>query len=147
MTAPKSEPSELRAAAQAVVDRWDMPLWKDVPATAVFINRLRAALTPTPAQPEPQHVDSLWPIVNLKVSDEGKTLKATFYAPGLPDGLHDLYPCQVFADAPPQPPTLSDAQCDAIQNALETALAAKEYVTLIEARALLRAAIAQPPTA
>jgi len=34
----------LRAAAQAVVDRWDTPLWKDVPATAEYIGRLRAAL-------------------------------------------------------------------------------------------------------
>ena len=32
----------LRDAAQAVIDRWDTPLWKDVPATAVYINRLRA---------------------------------------------------------------------------------------------------------
>lgn len=32
-------------AAQAVVDRWDTPAWKDVEHTAVFINRLRAALT------------------------------------------------------------------------------------------------------
>lgn len=52
MTDPKSEPSELRAAAQAVVERWDAPLWKNVPATAVFINRLRAALTLAPAQPD-----------------------------------------------------------------------------------------------
>lgn len=35
---------DLRAAAQAVVDRWDTPLWKDVPATAEYIGRLRAAL-------------------------------------------------------------------------------------------------------
>ena len=34
----------LRAAAQAVVERWDTPLWKDVPATAEYIGRLRAAL-------------------------------------------------------------------------------------------------------
>ena len=38
------ERNELRAAAQDVVDRWDTPFWKDVPATANFINRLRAAL-------------------------------------------------------------------------------------------------------
>ena len=30
--------------AQAVVDRWDTRLWKDVPATAVYINELRDAL-------------------------------------------------------------------------------------------------------
>lgn len=36
--------TEVVAAAHAVVERWDTPLWKDVPATAQFINRLRAAL-------------------------------------------------------------------------------------------------------
>ncbi len=42
MTSPTDE--ELIAAARAVVERWDTPHWKDVPATAVFINRLRDAL-------------------------------------------------------------------------------------------------------
>ena len=50
---------DLRTAAQAVVDRWDTPLWKDVPATAEYIGRLRAALaagqaTAAPAQPAAQ---------------------------------------------------------------------------------------------
>jgi len=35
---------ELRTAAQAVVDRWDTPLWKDVPHTGEYIARLRRAL-------------------------------------------------------------------------------------------------------
>ena len=35
---------ELVSAARAVVERWDTPLWKDAPATAGFINRLRDAL-------------------------------------------------------------------------------------------------------
>ncbi len=34
----------LRDAAQAVIDRWETPLWKDAPATAVFIADLRQAL-------------------------------------------------------------------------------------------------------
>lgn len=34
----------LRDAAQAVIDRWETPLWKDAPATAVFIADLRDAL-------------------------------------------------------------------------------------------------------
>jgi hypothetical protein len=38
----------LREAAQAVIDRWDTPLWKDVPATAEYIGRLRAALGEKP---------------------------------------------------------------------------------------------------
>ncbi len=35
---------QLRDAAQAVIDRWDTPLWKDVPATAEYIGRLRKAM-------------------------------------------------------------------------------------------------------
>lgn len=35
----------LLKAAKAVVERWDTPLWKDVPATARYINDLRAAIT------------------------------------------------------------------------------------------------------
>lgn len=48
---PKSQPTaddcliaELHAAAIEVVERWEMPLWKDVPATAVYIARLRNAV-------------------------------------------------------------------------------------------------------
>ena len=39
------EKGDLAAAAQAVVDRWDTPNWKDVEPTADVINRLRKALT------------------------------------------------------------------------------------------------------
>ena len=45
-------PQGLREAAQAVVERWDTPLWKDVPATAVYIADLRAALAAAPHPPE-----------------------------------------------------------------------------------------------
>jgi len=38
----------LRQAAQALVDRWDTPAWKDAPHTGQYIDALRAAL----AQPE-----------------------------------------------------------------------------------------------
>jgi hypothetical protein len=34
----------IRAAAIAVVERWDTPLWKDAPATADYIAALRDAL-------------------------------------------------------------------------------------------------------
>lgn len=40
----KDQDIAVYAAARAVVDRWDTPLWKDAPATAGFINRLRALL-------------------------------------------------------------------------------------------------------
>lgn len=43
----------LEKAARAVVDRWDTPLWKDAPHTAVQINRLRDALATSPATQEP----------------------------------------------------------------------------------------------
>ena len=36
---------ELLEAAQAVVDRWDSPTWKDTQHTAVYINLLRTAIT------------------------------------------------------------------------------------------------------
>ena len=42
-----SELAKLRAASQAVVARWDGPKWKDLPATAEFINAMRELL-PTP---------------------------------------------------------------------------------------------------
>ena len=43
-THPPEPNARLVEKAQAVVDRWDTPLWKDVPATAVYINELRDAL-------------------------------------------------------------------------------------------------------
>ena len=45
-TTPTSGAADLRTAAQAVIDRWDTPLWKDVPATAEYIGRLRPAPHP-----------------------------------------------------------------------------------------------------
>ena len=42
-----TELTELRAASQAVIERWDSPRWKDLPATAEFINAMRELL-PTP---------------------------------------------------------------------------------------------------
>ena len=35
---------ELLDAAIAVIERWDSPLWKDMPATAEYIGRLRQAV-------------------------------------------------------------------------------------------------------
>jgi hypothetical protein len=40
----EAENARLRQEGQAVVDRWDTPLWKDAEATGRIINRLRAAL-------------------------------------------------------------------------------------------------------
>ena len=46
----------IRQAAQAVVERWDTPLWKDVPHTAEYIEALRAALASCPdcGKPAPE---------------------------------------------------------------------------------------------
>ena len=42
----------LQKAAQAVIDRWDSPAWKDQPHTADYINELRKALKAELARPE-----------------------------------------------------------------------------------------------
>lgn len=42
--ASEAKDAELLEAAEAVVARWDTPLWKDAQPTAVFIGRLRAAI-------------------------------------------------------------------------------------------------------
>jgi hypothetical protein len=41
----KSERDMLAEVAQAVWDRWETPLWKDHPPTALVMNKLRDALT------------------------------------------------------------------------------------------------------
>jgi hypothetical protein len=43
---------QLSQAARAVVERWDSPLWKDLPHTAESINALRAALAAYDAAPD-----------------------------------------------------------------------------------------------
>ena len=43
----------LQKAAQAVIDRWDAPSWKDQPHTAEYIAELRKALDAEIAQAEP----------------------------------------------------------------------------------------------
>ena len=40
-----AENARLREAAQAVVDRWETPLWKDAEPTAAVIYRLRSILS------------------------------------------------------------------------------------------------------
>jgi hypothetical protein len=39
-----AEVAMLSMTGESVVARWDSPLWKDAPATAIFINELRHAL-------------------------------------------------------------------------------------------------------
>lgn len=40
--------NDLRDAASAVIDRWNSPLWKDLPHTAEYIHDLEKALTNDP---------------------------------------------------------------------------------------------------
>lgn len=47
--APALTREEVRTAAQALVDRWDTPAWKDAEHTGAFIQRLREALAAPPA--------------------------------------------------------------------------------------------------
>lgn len=66
---PQTMPSELRAAAAAVVARWDTPVWKNAEHTGTFIARLRAALeaveAPPVAQAQPESAPAMpklgWP--------------------------------------------------------------------------------------
>ena len=44
-----TDAADVRAAAQALVDRWDTPAWKDAEHTGAFIQRLRKALAAPPA--------------------------------------------------------------------------------------------------
>jgi len=53
-----AELEQLRAASQAVVDRWDSPKWKDLPNTGNYINALRKLL-PTPLKPCPYAVEAM----------------------------------------------------------------------------------------
>jgi hypothetical protein len=46
----RNELQGLKSAAQAVVDRWETPLWKDAEPTASVIYRLRDALAPAPEE-------------------------------------------------------------------------------------------------
>ena len=59
--------SELRKAAQALVDRWDTPLWKDAPHTGQYIDALRAALS----QPEQEPVAWLRQRDNVLALNDG----------------------------------------------------------------------------
>jgi len=51
LTVALTELTKIREAGNAVVDRWEIPLWKDVPPTAKYINALREAINPETAEP------------------------------------------------------------------------------------------------
>lgn len=43
----------------------------------------------------------IWPCAKLVIKDGLISRESNFYAPGLPDGEHDVYPCPVDSDAEP----------------------------------------------
>ena len=96
--------ADLRTAAQAVVDRWDTPLWKDVPATAEYIGRLRAALAAGQATAAQAVVPAGWKLVPVDATDE--MVRATDevnFENGDTDGtIHNVWHVMIAA-APAQP--------------------------------------------
>ena len=60
----------LQQAAQAVIDRWDSPLWKDQPHTGVYIAELRKAIAGEQAQAvEPVAWLVRWPVATHERRD------------------------------------------------------------------------------
>ena len=51
----QADNNQLRAAGQAVVERWDSPNWSDGTHTRDYIDALRKALSSTPAQSLVEH--------------------------------------------------------------------------------------------
>ena len=43
------------------------------------------------ATPKREETTDTWPIVKLTVADDGRIAGASFYTPGLPPGVHDLW--------------------------------------------------------
>lgn len=60
---PGSSEASLKDAAQAVIDRWETPAWKDAPATAVYVNTLKSAVQRSAASTvEPSAWEVWWGI-------------------------------------------------------------------------------------
>jgi hypothetical protein len=51
----REQRDRLAEVAQAVWDRWETPLWKDHPPTALVMNKLRDALTAMEGGPQRNH--------------------------------------------------------------------------------------------
>lgn len=50
---------------------------------------------PAAPQTTPASTADTAPIAKLTISDDGRKVQASLYAPGLPDGEHDVWPCPV----------------------------------------------------
>lgn len=59
LTEPVSVNQKMVEAAQGVIDRWNSPSWKDLPATAEYIHKLRDSLASMPEA-------KVWPSMSLE---------------------------------------------------------------------------------
>jgi rubrerythrin len=75
-----NEVARLRAAAQAVVDRWETPLWKDAEPTASVIYRLRDALAPAPEETQDGAIHA-WRCPHCLTMWEGNYIPKGFQCP------------------------------------------------------------------
>jgi len=85
----REELQKLRLAAQAVVDRWETPLWKDAEPTASVIYRLRDALAPAPEEPTIKESLTTEPVTKRLCKDCGQ-----------PHSKHTLHPYKTQCPEP-----------------------------------------------
>lgn len=78
--------NKLLEAAKAVIARWDTPLWKDVPATAVYIGALREAVAL-----ESELAQVVEPVAWQEHAHDGEYLGVTDNTSGSPWVLTPLY--------------------------------------------------------
>ena len=124
--------SDLRKAAQDLVDRWDTPLWKDAPHTGTFIDALRVAL----AQPEKTNqcaetceraklcavcasvVDDVKPepVAKVELMTTGGNVGLATRIVEIDDHLRErLRPGQLLYNSPPQRKPLTEEEIEVIR--------------------------------
>ena len=106
--------NELVEAAQAVVDRWDSPNWKDEAPTAEFIGRLRKAVDEEKARHEWVKFTDALPIVPegkfsvhiwcWRDGQKGKPYTSNFWAVGFKLSESAATHWQYRQDDTPAPP-------------------------------------------
>lgn len=67
--------SKLHDAASAVIDRWNSPLWKDLPHTAEYINDLERAIADDPNK----KAIELWNLCKKFIDDQNIGCPETIY--------------------------------------------------------------------
>ena len=107
--------TDLRQAAQAVIDRWDSPLWKNG-STADAIADLRTALEQQQAKPVAWHYTNKAGVSVLHCEPSARLDADMEAARDCPDA-HKVTPLYT---APPQRKPLTDEQADQIISGLQT---------------------------